>query len=115
VLTWTQSAWAWLRRWSLALFAGALVLLGAGWLWRRKAVQLGRALDEAAVARARRDIARLQGLREEVAARVGEKDDAISVIDEKLAENRRVLVEAHEGGQGLTDGEVADAFRRLGY
>lgn len=111
--------WVWLKKWGGLLFgavaAGLLVVLGAGWLWRRRVAELGRIRDELAVERARQEIAHLRGIREEIASRVEEKDEAIEAIDRKLAENRRAIVEAHEHGQGLTDEEVEDAFARLGY
>lgn len=111
--------WAWLKKWGGVLFgaltATLLVVLGAGWLWRRKVAELGRVQDELAVARAQREIAHLRGMREEIAHRVEEKDEVIEAIDRKLAENRRAIIEAHGYGQGLTDEEVEDAFARLGY
>lgn len=105
--------WAWLKRWGAAVAGGLLFLLGAGWLWRRKASELGRVKDELAVERAKSAIARLEGVREEVKRQVGEKDEAIEQIDRQLLENKRAIVEAHEHGEGLSDEEVLEAFRRV--
>lgn len=110
-----KKAWDWVKRWGAFLFAGLLVLMGAGWLWRRRTAELGRVQNELAVARAQKEIARLQGQRDEVALRVGEKDEKVEEIDKQLAANRRKIVEAHEHGQGLSDEEVEVAFARLGY
>lgn len=109
------AVWAWLRKWGALVVGVLLLVLGGGWLWRRREAALGRVRDELAVERAKREIERLRGQREEVARQVGEKDEAIAAIDSRLAENARKIVEAHEGGAGLTDEQVAEAFTRLGY
>lgn len=114
-----QKAWAWLKKWGTALFgaiaAVLLLVLGGGWLWRRREQALGAVRDELAVEKAKGEIARLRGVREEVAREVGEKDEAIVEVDRQLAENRRKIVEAHEGGQSLSDEEVDALFARMGF
>jgi HAMP domain-containing protein len=107
--------WQTLKSWGLAIAGVLLVVLGAGWLWRRKQSELGRVRDELAAKEALTEVRRLEALREEVARQVGEKDVAIEAIDGLLAENQRKLVEAHDGGQGLSDDEVSRLFGRLGY
>jgi len=113
-----SKAWAWLKKWGGALFGGLaaalLFVLGAGWLWRRQERTLGRVKDEMAVAKAKADIALLQGVREEIVRQVGEKDQATAEIDEKLLDNRRKIVEAHEGGEGLEGEDLERAFAELG-
>lgn len=110
-----NTAWPWLRKWGALLFGILLALVGAGWLWQRRSQELGRIKDELAVERAQKQIAFLKGQRQEVARQVGEDDEAIKVIDEELARNRRELAEAHEHGQGMTDKEIVDALARMGY
>lgn len=114
-----RKAWIWLREHASAalgaLASVLLVVLGAGWLWRRQKSRLGKVRDELAVQKATAEIGKLTALREELKRRVGEKDEQVEYVDQKLAENRRAIVEAHEHGAGLTDAEVADEFARLGY
>lgn len=106
--------WGTIKKWGAAIAAGLLFLIGMGWLWRRKQRELGALKDELAVANATKEISRLTAVREETAKQVGEKDQAIEEIDAQLAANKRAIVEAHEGGEGLTDEEMLAAFARLG-
>lgn len=118
-MTWWQKTWAWLKKWGSWLLGGIVtVLLGVltlGWYVRRQNRQIGQLKDQVAVADAMKEITRLRALREGVAERVGEKDQAIEEVDRDLAANQRRIVEAHEGGKGLSDEEVAAEFVRLGF
>lgn len=114
-MTAIKAAWAWLRKWGLAIAGILLLALGAGWLWRRKQRELGRVRDQLAVEESRREIAALQAQRDAVLARVDEHEPEVAAIDRQLADNRRRIVEAHEHGRGLSDEEVEDAFAKLGY
>ncbi len=104
---------AWLKKWGAWLLAGIGVLLGAGWLWRLRDEQLGRLKDKAIVNEARVEIAKLQGMRDQLTERLEDNDQAIQDIDRSLAENKRKLIEAYEYGQELSDEEVEAAFIRL--
>jgi hypothetical protein len=108
-----KKAWTWLKRWGLAIAGALAVVLGAGWLWHRRSTALGRVTDKLAVEKARTQIAELQGMRTMLTERLDEKDEAIRTIDEQLAENKRRIVEAHEYGEGMTDAEIEEAFKRL--
>lgn len=114
-----SNAWQWIKKWGGAIFgalaAVLLVVLGAGWVWRKKKAEVGALRDELALAEATKEIERLRALRKGVAERVGEKDQAIEEIDAQLAENQRKIVEAHEGGEGLSADEIVAEFERLGF
>lgn len=113
-----MKVWAWLKKWGGVLFGGLtaalLFVLGAGWLWSRRERMLGRVKDELAVEKAKADIALLRGVREEIVRQVGEKDQATVEIDERLLDNRRKIVEAHEGGEGLEGEDLERAYAELG-
>lgn len=108
-----------LKKWGGLVFGGLgallLALVGAGWLWRRKEAELAQVRDQLVVEEAQREIAVLQATRAGVAAQVGEQDAAVDELDVRLAVQRRRLVEAHDGMEGLSDDDVAAMFSRLGY
>jgi len=114
-----QKAWKWTRyhvSQVLSIVVSLLLaILGIGWLWRRKSSQIGAVKDQLAVTQATSEIVKLRALRADLKARVGDKDEAIGLVDEELKRNQRLVVEAHEQGDGLSDQEVADEFARLGY
>jgi hypothetical protein len=105
--------WTWLKKWGWALLGFVAVLLGAGWLWDRKAGELGRAKDKLAVAQAKHRIAELRMVREQLTERLGENDQAIEQLDRQLLDNKRLLVRAYEHGEDLSDAEIEEAFERL--
>jgi uncharacterized protein HemX len=104
----------WLKKWGAAIAGVLLVILGAGWLWRRQQARIGKLKDRLAVEEATKKIGELRVLREEVKDRVGEKDEAIADLDRQLLDNQRRIIEAYEGGEGLSDEEMLEEFRRLG-
>jgi hypothetical protein len=75
---------------------------------------LGRVKDELAVQKAKTEIAKLQGMRDEIVRQVGGNDAATAEIDEKLLDNKRKIVEAHEHGAGLEGEDLERAFAELG-
>ena len=111
---WKTKAWPWLKKWGAAILGGIVAILGAVLLFKTYKGKLGKVKDELAIAEAIKEIGKLQGVRSAIEERVGEKDEAIGIIDHKLAENRRRIVEAHEGGEDLTDEEVLEEYARLG-
>jgi hypothetical protein len=111
-----KKAWVWIREWSWALLLAVFALVGAGWAVRRKHIEAGAVRDALAVERAQRKIAELRGRRDQLLAELPRDHALVRAIDDELDENKREIVEAHEGlSEGLSDEEVADAFRRLGY
>ena len=111
---WKEKAWPWLRKWGALILGIIAVIFGAGWLYKTYKGRLGKVKDELAIAEATKEIGKLRATRIEVAARVGEKDEAMGVIDHKLKENKRIIIEAHEGGENLSDEEVLEEFAHLG-
>jgi len=110
-----KTAWGWLTKWGTALFGALaallLLVLGAGWLWRRQEAALGAALDATSIAEARAEMSRLEAIRTEVAKRVGEQDGAIHVLDVQIREQKARVAAAAGAGEGLSDAELEDAYR----
>ncbi len=109
VKAWFKKWWKWLLAGLGALFA----ILTAGIIIHQRR-RLGRVKDELVVSEALKEVEKLRAVRAEIVDRVGEKDEAIAVIDEQLAENKRKIIEAHEGGENLSDEEVLEEFAQLG-
>lgn len=109
-----KKAWDWLKR-AGAWVAGSLVLLlGALLFWRAYKSKLGRLQDQLAVAEATKELASLKARREEIVREVGERDAAVTLLNGKIENQKRRIVEAYENGRSLTDDEVDDELRRLG-
>lgn len=110
-----SKAWPWLKKWGWAVLAVLGALAGAGWLWSARQRLLGNARDAELVAAARQRITDLQTMRNDIEARVGATDHLIASIDEQILDNKRQLVELHEGGDKVKDEDLERAFRELGY
>lgn len=106
---------AFLKTWGAAIAGVLLALLGAGWMWQRKQAEIAKLKDQAAVDKALKDMEALRAVRERVVREEGATATQIETIDRSLSDNKRRIVEAHEGMEGLKDAEVDDAFSRLGY
>ena len=108
-----RRAWAWLKgRWQWLLL-GATLLFGG--LFVRERRILGKVRDELALARAKKEVARLEGER----AAVGEYAETVGAeiarIDAEIHEARLRAVRAHEGGEELRGEALLDAFKELGF
>lgn len=109
-----EAAWAWLKKWGAWIAGALLVIVGAGWAWQRRGQLLGAARDAAVVAEAKRQMDATRATREEVARQVGEKDEAVQALDDRIARQRRLIVRLHEGGEALVGEDLEHAARELG-
>lgn len=108
-----RRAWAWLRgRWQWLLLG--LTLLFGGLFVRERRI-LGKVRDELALARAKREVARLEGEREAVGKYAETVKAEIERIDAEIHEARLRAVRAHEGGEELRGAELLEAFKELGF
>jgi len=108
---WFKKWWGWL----VGIGGAILALLTLGFFAKQKLNELGKVKDQLAIEEGLREVYKLRAVRAEIVERVGEKDEAVKHIDAQLAENKRKIVAAHEGGEALDDEEVEDAFAQLGY
>jgi hypothetical protein len=92
----------------LGILAAVLTLGLAGSFAMKK---LGKLRDEKQLAEATSEIRRLEGRRLEVARERGETDKQVQLLDEEIKKQKRLAVSAYEGGAGLSDDELEEAFR----
>lgn len=110
-----SAAWAWLKEHALALVAGIATLLGALLLYKRHRDELRSVRDALAVEKARRDVSTLTAKRDVILQTTHAQDAKVVELDQRIADNKRLVVETRNRVQDLTDEEIADSFRRLGY
>lgn len=103
---WIQGRWQWLALGLTVLFGGLFI---------RERRLLGRVRDELALARAKKEIARLEGERAVLAESVDRSEAIISRVDSEIYRARLAAVRAHEGGEELRGGELLEAFKELGF
>ena len=108
-------AWEWAKKWGLALLGGLLFFLSLKWILGARKNEIGRLKDNLAVTEATSAIERLRAVRARVMEEVDESDESVAEIDQKLAENRRLIVEAAtEDNAELTDDQIEEEFAKLG-
>lgn len=104
-------AWPWLKKWGWALLAGLVAILTLGFVSLHVKKLLGRLRDEKQLAEAKAEIEKLEAVRTRVRAQRTEEDAAVVELNARITEQKRRAVEAFEGGEGLSDEQLEDAFR----
>lgn len=105
------------RHWT-KLVGALLALLALGGLAKTLRDRNEAKLDAAArsrIAENERRISELRALRAEALGRMTARTDRIRVLDTRIAAAQREVVEAHQRTEGLSDDEVVQRFRSLGY
>ena len=106
-----KRAWNWVKKNVGAvlgmLLTAILAIFGGGWLWRRAHPRQDEILA------GEKELAKLDGIREEMLKRVDEKDEAIEHIDEQRRAKVKEIAIVRAGVEDLNDDEVEAEFRRL--
>lgn len=115
---WWSKVWSWLKRWwkavvgalggTLVIGVGAFIAVGE---YRRRTAS---ARDALAVEKARRDVARLQGQRDELLRRDDVDEAEVARVDEELRENRQRIEEVRRRADVPAE-ELARELAELGY
>jgi len=109
-----KKAWAWLNANATAVIFTIISILFAGIAWKYHRKRLADVQDRLDVAEATKKIAVLNTKRKNLSARTEEEAARIDKIDKQLLENKRVVVEALEYSEPLSDNQVLAEFARLG-
>ncbi len=112
-----QGALAWLKKWGGWIAGIVVAILSFGLIRQRRENErkLKRATLAAVVSEAESRIAVLKEHRAKVVEKLDEDHSLVRVIDQKLAANKRAIVESYEGNDELSDEQVEDEFANLGY
>lgn len=115
---WLKRAFAWCKaHWEY--FVGALaVLFAVGAAVKTVREHNEMQLDEKArkdVERARAQLATQRAQRAELAGRVEARQEEIELLNAHIATTQRVIVQAYEATEEMTDAQVLDRFKSLGY
>jgi hypothetical protein len=109
---------SWMKKWwkAVAGAVGATVVVGVGAFiavgaYRRNVRSLRSAVE---VERVRRDVAVLQGRKQEILAQDERDEEEIKEIEERLEINRQKIVETRRAAN-IPDDELAEELGRLGY
>jgi flagellar biosynthesis/type III secretory pathway M-ring protein FliF/YscJ len=110
--------WAWLKRWWKVVVGavGGAVVVGVGAFiaigeYKRRTAS---ARDALAVEKARRDVARLQGQRDELLRQDVRDEKEIALVDEQLEVNRKRIEEVRRRADVPAE-ELARELAELGY
>jgi glutathione synthase/RimK-type ligase-like ATP-grasp enzyme len=112
---WLVKAGRWIAKHTQAAMAGLVLVFGAGLAYTYHKRRLGSVKDLLAVEKAQKEIAALQTERKTLAQMGTTLQADLDIIDMRIDERKRTIVDLHEGAEGLDDNQVAEAFARLGY
>jgi hypothetical protein len=99
----------------LAALGAVATIFAFIFVWRWKKDHVNRLKDALSVKDAEKDMAVLNEKRRIANLRVEAKEGEVEEIDEKLAENRRTIVEARTSAKDLDEEAILEEYRRLGY
>jgi hypothetical protein len=108
-----KKALSWVKKWGTWILGGLLAVLTLGLVTRFTVGKLGKLKDEKLLVEATTEVRKLQAVRAEVTARAGEQDVAVEIIDRQIEAQKLRAVSAFEGGEGLTDAQLEEAFQTI--
>jgi predicted HNH restriction endonuclease len=105
--------WDWIKKsWAYVAIA-ASVVVGFFFYWRRREDKIDSLEDQLAVEKASKKVAHLEGSLSEQEKQIEEKKVEIITLQREREAVRQQLGQVHEATKGMTNEEVADAFRKL--
>lgn len=105
----------WIKSHLIIILFTIIGILGAGILWRYHKKRVSELKDRADILEAQSNIKALNVQRLAAENAAEKSEELTKIIDKKLLENKRKIVEAHEYVETLNDEQVLDEFARLGY
>lgn len=111
-MSWWRRNWRWLLATGGAILAGIVVLAYLLFSKHREAAELRTKLD------LYRTVAKVEGLEADKRARAKELQNnaaAATELDRSIAEAKRAAVAVVKSVDALTDENVAEEFRKMGY
>ena len=105
----------WIKN-NIVAVLGFIVLVLAFFFYRKwKQDQVNTLKDAIKVSDATKEIKALDAQRKMIDERMEDREAEIEYIDKKIKKNQREIVEARTGAKDLSDDEIIEEYRRLGY
>ncbi len=110
-----KKAWFWIKdnvAVVLGVIAATLLFIIYQW-WKRD--QVNSLKDALLVSETEKDIEVLTERRKAIGNRIAGREVEVNEINKMLEVNKRTIVEARTGATGLSEDDIIEEYRRLGY
>lgn len=114
-LPWFVRAWAWLKKYSIALVAGVVSILGLAVWWTSRSQANRSRVADVAVAVLKDRVGQLSARRDELLKQNKADDVKVVNLDKQILANKRQAVALVKSIEGMTDEQVLAEFEHLGY
>jgi hypothetical protein len=106
-----KKAW----KWVVGIGAGIIAILAFVLYRKYQKDHVDSLKDALVVAKAEKEIIALDTERILLEDAIGNRDEEIAIVKDKLDANKRSIVEARTGAEGLDEDGILELYRKMGY